>query len=102
MVTQDDVIAVLKTLQQSTRCLHHYCSHSKVEKDTRLVNHVPPLKRSLEFLVFKVKVCLLVSMCVIFTAITSFVGINDQPQLSRGIPGWQSEEQRYQGEEVGL
>lgn len=55
-VAQDDVIALLKTVQQSTRCLHHFCGHSKVEKDTRLVNHIPQLKKSLEILVFRVKV----------------------------------------------
>ena len=74
-VTQDDVMVVLKTLQQSTRLLQHFCSHSKVggshdchvtftwyqalnqvAKDIALTNHVPPCKRSLETLVFTVKV----------------------------------------------
>jgi hypothetical protein len=54
--TQDDVHAVLKTLQQSTRLLQHFCGHSKVSKDIALTNHVPPCKRSLETLVFTVKV----------------------------------------------
>ena len=47
---------VLKTLQQSTRFLHHCCGHSKVVKDTTLINHVPNLKKTLETLLFRVKV----------------------------------------------
>ena len=65
---------VLKTLQKSTRLLQHFCGHSKVSqshdyhmtladlvysqvaKDISLTKHVPPCKRSLEMLVFRVKV----------------------------------------------
>ena len=47
---------LLKTLQQSTRYLQHCCGHSKVAKDTNLVNNVPQLKKTLETLLFRVKV----------------------------------------------
>ena len=50
------MIGVLKSLQHSTRFLQHCCSHSKVTKDINLINHVPQLKRSLEMLLFRVKV----------------------------------------------
>ena len=53
---KDDVTSLLKTVQQSTRSLQHYCTHSKVTKDTILTNLIPSLKRSLETLVFRVKV----------------------------------------------
>ena len=56
-VRKDDVTSLLKTVQLSTRCLQHYCTHSKVTKDTTLTNLIPSLKRSLESLVFRVKVC---------------------------------------------
>ena len=55
-VPQDEVAAVIKTLQSSTRSLQHYCAHSKASKDTNLINHVPQLKRTLETILFKVKV----------------------------------------------
>ena len=47
---------VIKTLQSSTRCLQHYCAHSKASKDTNLINHVPGVKKMLETVLFKVKV----------------------------------------------
>ena len=50
------MIKLLKTLQQSTRYMQHCCGHSKVAKDTNLVNNVPQLKKSLETLLFRVKV----------------------------------------------
>ena len=51
------MLALLKSLQQSTRWLQHYCGHSKVTRDTNLINNVPQLKKSLELFIFKVKVC---------------------------------------------
>ncbi len=53
---QEEVVVLLKTFQQSTRFLHHCCGHSKVVKDTTLINHVPHLKKTLEVLIFRVKV----------------------------------------------
>ena len=50
---------LLKTLQQSTRLLHHCCGHSKVTKVTNLVNHVPHVKKTLESLLFRVKVVIM-------------------------------------------
>jgi Fanconi anemia group D2 protein len=60
---KDDIQALLKNLQQSTRCLQHFCGHSKVVKDVQLVNHVPALKRSLEAFVFHVKAMLAFHNC---------------------------------------
>ncbi len=50
------MLALLKSLQQSTRMLQTYCGHSKVARDTRVINNVPPLKKALEQFLFKVKV----------------------------------------------
>ena len=53
-----DCIGLLKDFQLSTRQLQHICSHSKLQKDVALANHVPILKKSLEALVFRVKAML--------------------------------------------
>jgi len=60
---KDDVTGVLKSLQQSTRCLQHFCGHSKVTKDLTLTNHVPLLKKTLEMLLYKVKELLMNHNC---------------------------------------
>ncbi|XP_071959822.1 Fanconi anemia group D2 protein-like [Antedon mediterranea] len=60
---KDDVLNMLKTLQHSTRMLHHICSHSKSVGDIALVAHVPPMKRSLESFVYRVKVMLTLHNC---------------------------------------
>ena len=78
---------MIKTLQMSTRCLQHYCAHSKAAKDTNLVNHVPQLKKTLETMLFKVKVgnhvsiyqfcqnvvCVCVCVCVCVILVISLV-----------------------------
>ncbi|KAK3892628.1 hypothetical protein Pcinc_003517 [Petrolisthes cinctipes] len=58
-----DVVILLKSLQASTRILQHVCTHSKVTQDTSLTTHVPPLKKCLEMLVFRVKAMLAVNNC---------------------------------------
>jgi len=60
---KDDIHGLLKNLQQSTRSLQHFCSHSKVAKDLSLTNHVPALKRCLETFVFRVKAMLTLNKC---------------------------------------
>ncbi|KAJ3089632.1 Fanconi anemia group D2 protein [Quaeritorhiza haematococci] len=54
----NDVVGVLKILQSGTRLLQSICGHSKVTKDTVLVANVPLVRRSLETLLFKVKMML--------------------------------------------
>ena len=53
-----DCIGLLKDFQLSTRQLQHICSHSKLQQDVALANHVPLLKKSLETFVFRVKAML--------------------------------------------
>ncbi|XP_069500191.1 Fanconi anemia group D2 protein isoform X2 [Ambystoma mexicanum] len=60
---RDDVQSLLKTLQLSTRQLHHMCGHSKINQDTTLTNHVPLLKKSLEIFVYRVKAMLTLNNC---------------------------------------
>ncbi|KAJ7316644.1 hypothetical protein JRQ81_002806 [Phrynocephalus forsythii] len=58
-----DVQSLLKTLQLSTRQLHHMCGHSKIHQDTGLTSHVPLLKKSLELFVYRVKAMLALNHC---------------------------------------
>ncbi|NWR79930.1 FACD2 protein, partial [Centropus unirufus] len=60
---RDDVQSLLKTLQLSTRQLHHMCGHSKIHQDIGLTNHVPLLKKSLEQFVYRVKAMLAFNHC---------------------------------------
>ncbi|XP_051874536.1 Fanconi anemia group D2 protein [Pristis pectinata] len=60
---RDDVQSLLKTLQLSTRQLHHMCGHSKINQDTNLTNHVPLLKKLLELFVYRVKAMLTINKC---------------------------------------
>ena len=53
---QEEVLALLKSLQRSTRCLQHFCLHSKFSRNTVLTRHVPRLKRCLEAFLFSIKV----------------------------------------------
>lgn len=54
---------LLRSLQQSTRMLHHLCGHSKIHKDVALTNQVPMLKRALETFVYRVKAMLVLNNC---------------------------------------
>ncbi|XP_010129923.1 PREDICTED: Fanconi anemia group D2 protein, partial [Buceros rhinoceros silvestris] len=60
---RDDAQSLLKTLQLSTRQLHHMCGHSKIHQDIGLTNHVPLLKKSLEQFVYRVKAMLAFNHC---------------------------------------
>ncbi|XP_037793800.1 LOW QUALITY PROTEIN: Fanconi anemia group D2 protein-like [Penaeus monodon] len=58
-----EVVTLLKNLQTSTRLLQHVCTHSKVNQDTSLTRYVPPMKKSLEMLVYRVKAMLAMNKC---------------------------------------
>lgn len=58
-----EVQNLLKTLQLSNRFLQHVCSHSKVTKDIILTKQVPPMKRTLESFVYRVKAMLALNKC---------------------------------------
>ncbi|XP_041048128.1 Fanconi anemia group D2 protein [Carcharodon carcharias] len=60
---REDVQSLLKTLQLSTRQLHHMCGHTKLNQDTNLTNHVPLLKKLLELFVYRVKAMLTINKC---------------------------------------
>ncbi|TVK90533.1 Fanconi anemia group D2 protein [Bagarius yarrelli] len=60
---KEDVQSLLKTIQLSTRQLHHMCGHSKIRQDTALTNHVPALKKHLEQFVYRVKAMLTLNQC---------------------------------------
>uniref|UniRef100_A0A672Q6K7 Fanconi anemia group D2 protein-like n=1 Tax=Sinocyclocheilus grahami TaxID=75366 RepID=A0A672Q6K7_SINGR len=60
---KEDVQSLLKTIQLSTRQLHHMCGHSKIRQDTGLTNHVPALKKNLEQFVYRVKAMLTLNHC---------------------------------------
>uniref|UniRef100_A0A0B7AU15 Fanconi anemia group D2 protein n=1 Tax=Arion vulgaris TaxID=1028688 RepID=A0A0B7AU15_9EUPU len=54
---------LLRSVQQSTRILHHLCGHSKITKDMTLTNQVPLMKKALEAFVYRVKAMLTVNCC---------------------------------------
>ena len=46
---------LLRALQPATRLLHTLCNHYKSQKEATLVALIPPVKRSLEQLLYAVK-----------------------------------------------
>ena len=50
---REDCIALLTSIQKSTRYMAHCCDHVKFKKDVALTNHVPLLKRTLEAYLFR-------------------------------------------------
>lgn len=61
-VTQE-VLEILKILQQSTRFLQSLCCHSRLKKDTALMSKVPYMRQLLETLLYKVKAALAANNC---------------------------------------
>lgn len=59
----DEVLEVFKTIQSTTRFLHHLCCHSKLTKDARLIAYVPQFRLTLETLVYRVKAALVANDC---------------------------------------
>lgn len=60
----EEVVGVLKSLQNSTRALQNVCSHSKVSKNLALTANVPQVRKSLEILLFRVKAMLDRNKCL--------------------------------------
>ncbi|CAO3636846.1 unnamed protein product [Mucor hiemalis] len=55
---KEDVVAIFKDFQGTTRMLQIICSHVKVLKEVTLSAYVPPLKRALEMVIYEVKMLL--------------------------------------------
>lgn len=58
-----EVLEILKILQQSTRFLQTLCCHSRLKKDTVLMSKVPHMRQLLETLIYKVKAVLAANNC---------------------------------------
>lgn len=58
-----EVLEILKVLQQSTRFLQSLCCHSRLKKDTALMSKVPYMRQMLEMLIYKVKAALAANNC---------------------------------------
>ncbi|KAJ2943939.1 hypothetical protein O0L34_g8262 [Tuta absoluta] len=58
-----EVLEILKILQQSTRFLQSLCCHSRLKKDTALMSKVPYMRQLLETLIYKVKAALAANNC---------------------------------------
>ncbi|GAB1609100.1 Fanconi anemia group D2 protein-like [Argonauta hians] len=59
----ENIHALLKSMQLSTRPLHYICYHSKIVKSVFLTNQIPQVKKSLEQLMIRVKVMLSLNNC---------------------------------------
>ncbi|XP_050510228.1 Fanconi anemia group D2 protein isoform X3 [Diabrotica virgifera virgifera] len=59
----DEVVTIFKTMQSSTRFLHHLCCYSKFTKDASLMAYVPQFRLTLESLVYRVKAALAANNC---------------------------------------
>lgn len=59
----DGVVAVLKTMQTSTRFLHHLCCTSKFTKDSGTIAYMPSFRQTLESLLYRVKAALVANKC---------------------------------------
>lgn len=60
---QDRVIALLKSVQVSTRYLHTLCCHSKSVKNAGIIALIPGLRQSVESLNYSVKAALVANKC---------------------------------------
>uniref|UniRef100_A0A8C5SSS3 FA complementation group D2 n=1 Tax=Laticauda laticaudata TaxID=8630 RepID=A0A8C5SSS3_LATLA len=88
---REDVQSLLKTLQLSTRQLHHICGHSKIHQDTGLTSHVPLLKKLLELFVYRVKAMLALNHC----QEAFWVGILKNRDLNESIESANSKEKLF-------
>ncbi|XP_065371634.1 Fanconi anemia group D2 protein homolog [Calliphora vicina] len=57
------VCELIKTMQTTTRFLHHLCCHSKAIKNTAIVSQIPFLRETVENYVFRVKALLTANKC---------------------------------------
>jgi hypothetical protein len=60
----EDIVGLLKILQQSTRIFQSVCNDSKIMKDLVLTSNVPQAKKILETLLFQVKIMLEDNSCL--------------------------------------
>ncbi|KAL1497121.1 hypothetical protein ABEB36_008131 [Hypothenemus hampei] len=58
-----EVCNVFKTIQTTTRFLHHLCCQSKMTQDSSIVAHIPSFKQTLESIVYRVKAALVANNC---------------------------------------
>ncbi|XP_041973620.1 Fanconi anemia group D2 protein [Aricia agestis] len=58
-----EILEILKILQQTTRFLQSLCCHSRLKKDTALMSKVPDMRQQLETLIYKVKAVLTANKC---------------------------------------
>ncbi|CAG5036423.1 unnamed protein product [Parnassius apollo] len=58
-----EILEILKLLQQSTRFLQSLCCHSRLKKDAVLISKVPYVRQLLETLIYKVKAVLVANNC---------------------------------------
>ncbi|RKP05816.1 Fanconi anaemia protein FANCD2 [Thamnocephalis sphaerospora] len=58
LILRNEVLTTLKVMQQATRSLHSICGDLKVYRDTQLTALVPPVKKQLEMILFRVKAML--------------------------------------------
>ncbi|CAG9782748.1 unnamed protein product [Diatraea saccharalis] len=59
----EEVLEILKILQQSTRFLQSLCCHSRLKNNTVLMSQVPYIRQLLETLIYKVKAALAANNC---------------------------------------
>ncbi|KAM7362212.1 fancd2 [Cochliomyia hominivorax] len=57
------VCELIKTMQTTTRFLHHLCCHSKAIKNTAIVSQIPFLRETVENYVFRIKALLTANKC---------------------------------------
>ncbi|XP_044761452.1 Fanconi anemia group D2 protein [Coccinella septempunctata] len=57
------VVEILKSMQASTRFIHHLCCQSKMFKNFSVISHIPSFRLVLEQLIYKVKALLVSHKC---------------------------------------
>uniref|UniRef100_T1JPF9 Transcriptional repressor p66 coiled-coil MBD2-interaction domain-containing protein n=1 Tax=Strigamia maritima TaxID=126957 RepID=T1JPF9_STRMM len=60
---KDDVIGLLRSFQTGTRFVQHLCCHAKNVKQLATAKHIPPLRKNLEALLYRVKAMLALHNC---------------------------------------
>ena len=55
---RDHCLELLKTIQRSTKYLHAVSNYSKSTKDSALANYIPPLRKAMESILYRVQAML--------------------------------------------
>jgi Fanconi anemia group D2 protein len=55
MTFEKEILSALEELQVGTRILQMICANSKVQHESSLMPLIPPTKKAMELLIFKVK-----------------------------------------------